>query len=157
MFDLVRRNPSRELRRFETEADRLFREFFNWNWPSRSFFDLDREEPVLFEPEVNVSDDADNVYVEAVVPGLKEDNLDLQLTGDRLTIRGATKSESEKKERNYYRKELRAGSFQRIVPLPAEVVTEKAAAELKDGILRVTLPKTPGAKEKVRQIKVKAS
>lgn len=106
---------------------------------------------------MNVSEDADNVYVEALVPGLKQENLDLSLTGDTLTIRGETRSESEQKDRNYHVKEMRAGSFQRMVTLPAEVVPDKAEADLKDGVLRVTLPKSPESKEKVRHIKVKAA
>ncbi len=156
MFDLVRRKPSRELKRFESDVQRLFRDFFDWNWPARRFFDWDDLE-VWNTPQVNVSEDADNVYVEALVPGLKQENLDLSLTGDTLTIRGETRSESEQKDRNYHVKEMRAGSFQRMVTLPAEVVPDKAEADLKDGVLRVTLPKSPESKEKVRHIKVKAA
>jgi HSP20 family protein len=157
MLDLVRWSPSREIRRLENEMNRMFRDFFRPSWPSRSVIDFDGDEPVLYEPSVNVSEDADHVYVEAMVPGLKQDNLDVQLAGDRLTIRGEVKNEYEKKDRNYHVKELRAGSFQRVVGLPAEVVADKASAELKDGVLRVTLPKSQTAKEKVRHIQVKAA
>ena len=157
MFDLVRRKPGRELGRFDSDVQRLFREFLDWNWPPRRFFDFDDLEPLFDGPQVNVSEDAGHVYVEALVPGLKQENLDLGLAGDQLTIRGEIRSESENKDRNYRVKELRAGSFQRVVQLPVEVLPDKASAELKDGVLRVTLPKSPESREKVRHIKVKAA
>ncbi|MBI3695447.1 MAG: Hsp20/alpha crystallin family protein [Acidobacteria bacterium] len=153
MFSLIRHNPYREMANFEREADRLFNRFLGrmprW-WDEES-------QATVFEPSFNVFEDGDNVVVEAEVPGLKKDDLKLQLSDDRLTLRGEVRQESEKKERNYHLKEMRYGSFERSVRLPYDVVADKAQAELKDGVLRVTLPKSDQAKQKVRQIQVKAA
>jgi HSP20 family protein len=151
MFELIRRNPYRELGNFEREADRFFRDFFGrWPWTEEGAV-------AAFEPSVNVSEDDHNVIVEAQVPGLKKDEIQLHLTSDRLTLRGETKHESEKKDGNYHLKEMRHGSFERSIRLPSEVTADKAQAELKDGVLRVTLPKTETAKQRVRRIEVKAA
>lgn len=155
MFSLTRRGPGRDLRsfdRFDRDIDRFFRNFWN-----RSPWDLEGDEVQVIEPSVNVYEDSDNLVVEAQVPGLKKDELKLDLTGDRLTLRGETRHESEKKERNYHLREMRYGSFERVVPLPYEVQSEKVQAELKDGMLRVTLPKSEMAKQRIRQIEVKAA
>lgn len=154
MFGLIRRTPYRELANFEREADHFFRNFFNW--PRLPLWEGETE-ATLFEPSVNVFEEGDNVVVEAQLPGLKKEDLQLNLTGDRLTLRGETKQESEKKDRNYYRKEARYGSFERTIPLPYEVVGDKAKAELKDGVLRVSLPKSETARQHTRQIEVKAA
>ncbi|HYM11896.1 MAG TPA: Hsp20/alpha crystallin family protein [Bryobacterales bacterium] len=154
MFSLIRRTPYSELPSFEREADRLFRNFFNW---PRFPFGEDGGEATLIEPSVNVFEEADNVVVEAQVPGLKKEELQLHLTGDRLTLRGETKHESEKKDRNYHTKEMRYGAFERTIPLPYEVAADKVKAELKDGVLRVTLPKSETARQRTRQIEVKAA
>jgi HSP20 family protein len=154
MFSLIRRTPYREFANFEREADRFFRNFFNAQrlplWEEGS-------EVTLFEPSVNVFEEGDNVVIEDQVPGLKKEELQLNLTSDRLTLRGETKQESEKKDRNYHRKEMRYGSFERTIPLPYEVTADKAKAELKDGLLRVILPKSETVKQRKRQIEVKAA
>jgi HSP20 family protein len=153
MFNLVRRSPYRELGNFERDADRFFRNFFDLTrFPSWG----DGSEMAALEPNVNVFEDGDNIVVEAQVPGLKKENLQLDLSGDRLSLRGEVKEESEKKERNYHMKEMRYGSFERTIPLPYEVTAEKAKAELKDGMLRVTLPKSETVKQRTRHIEVKA-
>lgn len=150
MFDLIR--PFRELRGFDREADRFFRNFMG-----RSPWWDESGELTVAEPNINVYEDDQNVVVEAQVPGLKKEDLQLNLTSNRLTLRGETKRESEKKERNYHLREMRYGSFERSIPLPSEVASEKASAELKDGLLRVTLPKSEAAKKRVRQIEVKVA
>jgi HSP20 family protein len=106
---------------------------------------------------VNVYEEGDNTIVEAQVPGLKKEELHVEMLGDRLTLRGETKQETEKKERNYHVKELRYGSFERVVPLPYEVAAEKVKAELKEGVVKITLPKSEAAKQSVREIEVKAA
>ncbi len=151
MFDPMR-SPLREMSSMERNMDRFFRNFFR-----RSPWWDEGGEVAVLEPNVNVYEDDSNVIVEAQVPGLKKDDLQLNVTGDRLTLRGETKYEKEKKDRNYHLQEVQYGSFERSIPLPCEVATDKAQAGLKDGLLRVTLPKTENAKKRVRQIEVKAA
>ncbi len=152
MLDIIRRSPYRELSNLEREANRLFRSFL-----TRAPLWEESREMAVIEPNINVYEDNNNLVVEAQVPGLKKEDLKLSLVGDRLTISGEIKQEAEKKDRNYHLREVRYGSFERSIPLPYEVVADKAQAELKDGVLRVTLPKSEAAKQKIKQIEVKAA
>ncbi len=72
-----------------------------------------------------------------------------------LNVRGESKKETEEKKKNYYRQEIRYGSFARAVRLPAEVDADKAAADLKNGMLKVTLPKSKTPK--AQQVKITAA
>ena len=80
------------------------------------------------------------------------DGVQLTVADDRLTVRGETRKEQEEKKKHYYRQEIRYGAFQRSVGLPVEVDAAKAKAELKNGLLTVTLPKS--SQPKAREVKV---
>jgi HSP20 family protein len=86
------------------------------------------------------------------VPGVEKDQIQLTVSDDVLTVRGETRKESEEKRKNYYREEIRYGAFQRTVPLPVEVDGAKASAELKNGVLKITLPKSK--QTKAHEVKV---
>jgi hypothetical protein len=79
--------------------------------------------------------------VKLEVPGVDKDQITISVTDDVLTVRGEVRKESEEKKKNFYRQEIRYGSFERILGLPAEVDGAKAAAKLKNGLLEITLPK----------------
>jgi HSP20 family protein len=81
-----------------------------------------------------------------------KDHLQLTVGEERLTVRGEVRKESEEKRRNYYRQEIRYRSFQRSIPLPVEADATKATAELKNGMLNVTPPKSKHAK--AQEIKI---
>jgi HSP20 family protein len=104
---------------------------------------------------MNVTEDKDNYYVRAELPGLKADDLDISVTGDTLSISGERKISVEDEQAQYHRREREAGKFSRIVTLPAQMDTGKAEAHCTDGILTVVLPKAEAVKP--RQIAVKAS
>jgi HSP20 family protein len=106
-------------------------------------------------PLMNVTEDKDNYYLRAELPGLKADELDISVTGDTLSIAGERKLPAEDGKAQYHRKEREAGRFNRIVSLPAQVDPGKVEARCTDGVLTVTLPKAEVAKPK--QIAVKAS
>ena len=97
----------------------------------------------------------DEVVVKATLPGLEPDDLDIQITGDLLNIRGEIKHEVEEKEAKYHLREHRYQSFARSLTLPAMVVADKAKAEMKNGILILTLPKAEEAKPKTISVKAK--
>lgn len=105
------------------------------------------------EPAVEVSDTKDTVIVKAQVPGMTKDQIQVQVTGDLLTIQGEMREEEKKEDKNYYRREFRYGAFTRVVALPTAVQADKAEAELKDGILQVTIPKSEESKAKAVPIK----
>jgi HSP20 family protein len=108
----------------------------------------------VFVPSVNVSEDDKEILVTAEVPGIDEKELDITIGKDALTIKGEKKAENEEKGKNYYRLERSYGSFQRIIPLAAEIEEGKAKANFKNGVLKVTLPKTAKAQATGTKIKV---
>ena len=106
-------------------------------------------------PLMNVTENKDNYYVRAELPGLNADELDISVTGDTLSIAGERKLPIEDEKAQYHRREREAGRFSRIVSLPAQIDAGKVEAHCADGVLTVTLPKAEAAKPK--QITVKAS
>lgn len=106
-------------------------------------------------PLINVTEDKDNYYVRAELPGIKADELDISVTADTFSISGERKLPAEDDKAHYHRREREAGRFSRIVSLPAQVDTGKVEAKSTDGVLTVTLPKAEIAKPK--QIAVKVS
>lgn len=106
-----------------------------------------------FSPAMDVYQDKDKVYVETPLAGVDPKDVDITVENDVLTVKGEMKKESEVDEKNYYRKEIRSGSFYRSVALPAHVIADKAEADSKDGMLKITIPKAPEAKPKTIKIK----
>lgn len=105
-------------------------------------------------PRLNVAEDADNVYVEAVVPGIDPKELDVSVLGDRLTVSGEKKASDDGVAREkIHRTERAAGKFIRTITLPSEVDPDQVKAEYAHGILKITLAKQAAAKP--RQIEVK--
>ena len=108
----------------------------------------------MFSPRMDVSETDKEIVVSAELPGLADEDIDVSLSLGMLTISGEKKQEKEKKGRNYYHVERSYGSFQRSIPLPAEVDTNQVDAVFKKGVLTVTLPKT-GAAQAGKKIAVK--
>jgi HSP20 family protein len=106
-------------------------------------------------PTLNVRSDKDNIYVEALAPGLNMDGLDISVEQGVLRISGEKAALStEIKPEDFHRRERAEGRFIRALRLPAEVDSEKVTAEYKNGVLRITLPKTEAAKPRQIQVKV---
>jgi HSP20 family protein len=99
-------------------------------------------------PHMDVFEKDDNLVVKAELPGMKEEDIDVSVDGDMLIIRGEKKAESEVKDEDYYRCERTYGSFYRSVSLPSSVDSSKIEANYENGILEVTLPKSPEVKPK---------
>jgi len=143
---------SKALGHFE-EMDRLFDDMFSRDWmrsfrfghPSWSHL------PAPFEgraPQVDVLDRDDEIFVKAELPGVDKDDVELTVTGNSVTIKGSTKSEEKEEEGDYHRCEISQGSFSRTISLPSEVDTDKAKANFKHGVLKLTLPKVKKSKHK---------
>ena len=102
--------------------------------------------------------DSDSAYViTAELPGIAEGDIDIKYADQMLTIRGEKKEEKEEKEQNRYLSERRYGLFQRVFRVPNGVDADKIAATFKNGVLTVTLPKTPDALRSEKKIAVKAA
>ena len=144
-FELTPWKPSRELSTFRDEIDKLWDRLFK-----------EEMEPFRREwmPSLDVSETKNNIVVKAEAPGMESKDIDISLVGDVLTIKGEKKQEKEEKDENYHRIESSYGSFSRSIRLPQEVQREKIKANYKDGVLKITLPKSEEAKAKEVKIKV---
>jgi HSP20 family protein len=105
-------------------------------------------------PLVDLYQTADEIHVKAAMPGVKPEDVEIQVNGDMLTIKADVEQEQEGKDATYHVRERRYQSFARALTLPTPVKAEKAQAYVKDGILHVTLPKAEEAKPKVITVKV---
>jgi HSP20 family protein len=106
-------------------------------------------------PLINVTEDKDNYYIRAELPGIKAEELELSVTGETLSISGERKLPSEGETVKYHRREREGGKFNRIFTLPGLIDTDRVEAKSRYGILTVILPKSEKAKPK--QISVKNS
>ncbi len=104
-------------------------------------------------PLINLTEDQNNFYVRAELPGVKADELEIQATGNNLSITGERKIPAVAEDARYHRREREAGTFSRIIGMPADVNSEKVEASLENGILTVVIPKAEAVKP--RQIAVK--
>lgn len=139
---LVHWDPFRALRRRDDTFEDLMREFFG------------RGAEEMMEPPAEVSETDADVTVKLVVPGVERDQLRVTVADDTLTVRGEIKKETEEKKKNIHRQEIRYGAFQRSVSLPVDVEADKATAQLKNGMLTVTLPKSKQPKAHQVQVAV---
>jgi len=135
----------------------------NWNPNMDLFGDMDdwfhmpnmlNKSMKAFVPAMDVYETDKAVVVETPLAGVKPEEVNVSVEKGVLTISGDSKKEHEVDEKNYYRKEMRSGSFFRQVTLPAAVVEDKVKAEFEDGILKITCPKSGSAKSKKVSIKV---
>ncbi len=144
--------PLTEFEALRREMDRMFEDIFPGRGRWRVAFLPGRAARQY--PLVNLHDDKDTVYVEALAPGLNPDTLDVTVVHNTVTISGEKLPASiEAKPDAYHRSERAAGRFVRSIELPSEVDESKVTANYRDGILLITLPKSEKAKP--RQIEVK--
>ncbi|MBU1054970.1 MAG: Hsp20/alpha crystallin family protein [Proteobacteria bacterium] len=141
-----RRNLFTEMDQMKSQMDALsglmFRGSPSWGYTTAGVF-----------PLINLTENQNNYYVRAELPGLKAQDLDIQVMGKNLTISGERKIPSEGKDIKYHRSEREAGKFSRIISLPGEINNEKVEAQMKNGLLKVVIPKSEASKP--RQISVK--
>lgn len=103
-------------------------------------------------PAMNLTEDNDNIYINAEVPGIVAADLEISVEGDTLLIKGERKAEGVGEKASYHRREIERGRFSRAITLPTKVDTARVEARTADGILYLTLPKAEEVKPK--QIKV---
>jgi len=129
-------------------------------YPIRSIFD-EFFTPSIWEdfptvsstPSANVWEEGDNVHVEMSMPGVKKEDIDITITKDTVSISGSRKGEEkEDNKKKYYYKSMES-SFEQRFNLPTLVDSDKAEAELKDGVIHLTLPKAEEVKPKQIEIK----
>ncbi|HCU71025.1 MAG TPA: hypothetical protein DIC35_04750 [Candidatus Moranbacteria bacterium] len=128
------------------------------NFPFRDFEKIFEEGPWDggdFTPAMDVYQEDDNVIVETPLPGVDPEKVDITIENDVLTISGQTEDQKEIKREDYYRREVRKGSFSRSVILPMSVKADQAEAHSEKGILKVVIPKADEVKPKKIAVKIK--
>lgn len=103
---------------------------------------------------VDVYEEKGNIIAKMTLPGIDPDDLEISADEKALRISGKREEEKETKEKNYYSKEIRRGSFSRMVALPREIDSSDVVAEYADGVLMVTMPIARGREEKPAKVKV---
>jgi len=146
MSNLIRWEPAREMMSLRDAMDRLFDGAFTRPLSLRDAWSV---------PAIDMYQTDDEIVVKAALPGIKADEVQINITGEVLTLKGEVKYEEEKKEKAWHIREQRYGSFERSVVLPTDVVADKAKADFENGILTITLPKAEDVKPKVINIKAK--
>jgi HSP20 family protein len=129
------------------EFDRLFRDFGMLSHP--------RNHQVGLDLAVDMYEDGQNLVAEMNLPGLKGEDIDIEIENNHLHISGKREEVQEKKEKSHYAKEIRRGSFERIVALPNKVASNKVEAEYDNGVLKVIMPKLEETAESKIKVKVK--
>ena len=95
---------------------------------------------ISFDLAVDVSEDGNQVTTEMHVPGIDPKQIEIEVDGEMLRVSGHREEKTEKSKKNFFSREIRYGSFERIIPLPKRVVSDQAKATYHDGILTVTIP-----------------
>jgi HSP20 family protein len=149
----VRRGAQEPVFQLKHRLDHLFDDFFESF--DRTPFEPFGESFGAFSPRVDVSENDEEIKVTAELPGLDEDDIEVSLAHNLLTVSGEKQEEVEDNGKNFYRMERSYGSFRRTIPLPVEVEADKVKAKFKKGILTVTLPKTAEAQRQARRIPIK--
>ena len=148
--------PFHEMERRFQEMEKRFEDFFRRpfsfmpSWLPR----LRMHELEELSPSVDIMTEGDVEVVKAELPGMKKENIDVNLTKDAITISGEKRKEEKVEKKDYHSIERSYGSFKRSFSLPAEVETEKASATFKDGVLEIRIPKTEEAKKKEKKVMI---
>ncbi|MFP4085561.1 MAG: Hsp20/alpha crystallin family protein [Desulfobacteraceae bacterium] len=145
MMDLVPWKAFNEIGRLRRDMDDVWRGFFGTP--------MTESMESVWIPSIDVSETDENLLVKAELPGLEAEDIDIDVSGNVLTIKGEKRTEEEKEEENFYSRERYFGSFQRAIQLPADVNTEKVDATFRNGVLNITLPKEESSRRKRIEVK----
>jgi HSP20 family protein len=144
-------NPFRSLQRFADEMDRMFDDVgFGRRWSSLPAWR--GTSSFAWAPQVDVFQKDNELTIRVDLPGLKKEDVSVDITDDAVTIQGDRRHETEEEREGYYRSERSYGSFYRVVPLPEGAITEQAKAKFRDGVLEITMPTPPTAKARRLEI-----
>ncbi len=105
-----------------------------------------------FTPAIDMYEDQDNIVVETQLAGIDPEEVSISIENDTLCIKGQSEKKSEVDDKNYYRKEIRRGSFYRSISLPTKVDSDAAKAVTEGGLLKITIPKA--TQGKLKNIKI---
>ena len=149
---LMRRDPFSLLQQMAQETDRMFEGWPSFRWPTL------RPRPAAEDntwfPEIDVFEKENRLVTKIDLPGMKKEDVKVEVTDGHLAISGERKSEAEEKKEDFYRSERQYGSFYRAVPLPEGVKLEDIKATFSDGVLEVSIPLPAKAEAKMRRVEI---
>ena len=146
---IERWHPLTELMSLRQAMDRLFEDSFVR--PSHVLTPLGE----VAAPTLDVYQTPGEIVVKTALPGVKPEDVSIDITGDTLTVKGENKAEQEVKREDYLYQERRHGTFSRSVVLPGGLKSDKAEATMEDGVLTLTIPKAEEMKPKAIKVKAK--
>ena len=146
MSNLIHWEPAREMMSLRDAMDRLFDDAFTRPLSHRDGWSV---------PAIDMFQTDDEIVVKAALPGMKSDEVQINITGEVLTLKGEVQQNQEMEEKAWHLREQRFGSFERSIALPTDVVADKAKADFENGILTITLPKAEEVRPKTIAIKAK--
>lgn len=147
------RDPFSLLRQMTSELDRAFdlRGFPSFGWP---ILRSEQAEPKGWFPNIDVFEKDGRLVTRVDLPGMKREDVKVEATDGQLVISGERKTETEERDKNFYRSEREYGSFCRAVPLPEGVKLDDVKATFADGVLDVSVPMPKQAEAAVRKIEI---
>lgn len=136
-------SPITALQRMADEMDRMFDDFgLGRRWATPLLRETGAEARA---PQIDVFQKNNELTIRADLPGMKTDEVSVDIADDAVTIQGERKHESAEEREGYYRSERSYGSFCRVVPLPEGAMTDQAKASFRDGVLEITMPSPPAS------------
>jgi len=143
--DLFTAGPFELMRRFSDEMDRMFEDFGLANWST--------SQVATWSPAIEVLQRGGNLVIRADLPGLKKEDVKVELTDDGIIIQGERSQDHEEKREGYFRSERSYGRFYRLIPLPENVNPQQVQASFNNGVLEVTLP-IPQSQQRKHEIPI---
>lgn len=152
---IMRWQPWREMETLRKQMDRLFDEWLtsdSWMERDSSLSLLPKRENALWAPAIEMHETDNEVVLKAQLPGVKPEDLDIQVTEDAVSIAGEHREEARSEEKGIVRSEFRYGHFQRVIPLPVSIRNHEVKSEFKDGVLTLMLPKSQESRSRVVKV-----
>ena len=146
------RDPFSLLRQMTSELDRVFDDWPSFRLPSVRAAGL--SEAVAWSPKIDVFEKNSRLVTRVDLPGMKKEDVSVEVTDGHLALSGERKRETEEKKDDFYRSEREYGSFYRAVPLPEGVKLEDVKATFSDGVLEVSIPLPARPEAKVRKVQI---
>jgi HSP20 family protein len=148
-------SPFHVLERFADEVDRMFDDFGFGS--SRPFGRAGLSDAMTWTPQIEVSQQNNELIIRADLPGTNKDDVKVEVTDDAVTIQGERRRQHEEERGGVYRSERSYGSFYRAIPLPDGAMTDQAKATFKDGVLEIRMPAPPEQVTRGRRLEITES
>jgi len=147
------KNPASSLSRYDVWKN--FDDMMNSMWPFDARLESGNNDLKAIAPRLNIQESKEGYHIEAELPGVARDQIDISVKDDMLIIKGEKKSFNEEKKDQYHRVERSHGSFYRAIGMPKDIDKERISAELVDGVLRIDVAKASLAENAERKISIK--